>query len=204
MQNRNSKFLTLILACLLTSSVTMAQTTSIGPMLGTNVTTLSNIPNAKYTPGLSVGGFLNHSVNENFGVNGKLLFSQFGTAYENSTFINRLNYIQLPISGVYYFGQAGDRVRPKIYAGVYAAALTNGADADANDIIGLSGQTRFRDYDAGGQVGVGLNYRVQSRTWLNVDLGYTAGFVSVSESPNENLRNQGFNLNIGLSFPLSN
>lgn len=191
-------FATLLIVILAGFSVT-AQTTSIGPMLGTNITTLSNVPNAEHIGGLSIGGFLNHSVNENFGVNAKLLFSQFGTGYENSTFQTRLNYIQLPISGVYYFGQAGNRLRPKIYAGVYAAALTNG---EADDVLSLGGQTKFEDFDAGGQIGLGFNYRIQSMTWLNVDLGYTGGLVNVSEFQGDNIRNKGVNLNIGLSFPI--
>ena len=98
----NNKTTTIIAALLLISTIrATAQTTSIGPMLGTNITSFTGLTNAAYLPGLSVGGFLNYSINEKFGINGKLLFSQYGTAYENSDVRTRLNYLQVPISGVY-------------------------------------------------------------------------------------------------------
>lgn len=182
-------------------STAVAQTTSFGPMLGTNITTLSNIPNAKNTAGLSIGGFFNQSVNEHFGINVKALFSQFGTAYENSTVKNRLNYFQVPVSAVYYLGNSGNRLRPKVFAGLYGASLTNSDENNDNSIV-VNGQTDYKSFDAGGQLGLGFNYRVRPRSWLNVEVGYTQGFVGVSEFQGDNLRNQGYNVNVGLSFAL--
>lgn len=193
-----TKHLSIVLMALVGLNAANAQTVSFGPMLGTNVTSFSNVPSATFIPGLSAGGFLNYSVNENVGINGKLLFSQFGSGYDNTTVRNRLNYIQVPVSAVLFLGAKGNRIRPKLYAGLYAATLQNGNDGG----VTVVGQSAFNKFDVGGQVGVGINYRIRPRTWLNVDLGYTAGFTSLSDSPNGNIRNKGYNLNAGLAFPL--
>lgn len=197
-----TQYLSAVLIAFLGINTSNAQTVSFGPMLGTNVTSFSNVQSATFIPGLSAGGFLNYSVNENVGINGKLLFSQFGSGYKNSTFQNRFNYIQVPVSAVLFLGDQGNRIRPKLYAGIYAANLQNGGDA-ANVGPTLIGQTKFKNFDFGGQVGLGFNYRVLPRTWLNVDLGYTAGLLNIAETPSSGIiRNKGYNLNVGLAFPL--
>lgn len=196
-----------ILSCFMVFSVmslstAIAQTTSIGPIIGVNSSTVINLPNNAYKAGLTVGGFLNHSVDEHFGINGKLLFSQLGTGFDNSSLVHRLNYIQLPVSGVYYFGDAGNRFRPKVFLGLYVGSLLN-ATYDNGDDIKVNGADGYKKFDFGGQVGLGFNYRLKSRTWLNVDAGYNAGFVELSDNLGSDLKNRAFNLNVGVSFPVS-
>lgn len=196
-----------ILSCFMVFSVmslstAIAQTTSIGPIIGVNSSTVINFPNNAYKTGLTVGGFLNHSVDEHFGINGKLLFSQLGTGFDNSSLVHRLNYIQLPVSGVYYFGNAGDRFRPKVFLGLYVGSLLN-ATYDNGDDIKVNGADGYKKFDFGGQVGLGFNYRLKSRTWLNVDAGYNAGFVELSDNLGSDLKNRALNVSVGVSFPLS-
>jgi len=71
--------------------IVTAQSLSAGPIIGANISTLSDAPNTKNLPGLSIGGFVNYSVNEHFGLCAKLLFSQLGTAYIGNTDITRFN-----------------------------------------------------------------------------------------------------------------
>ncbi|MFB0907636.1 MAG: hypothetical protein ACJAZY_001210 [Spirosomataceae bacterium] len=182
-------------------NTSIAQTLSIGPLLGVNISTVSNSPAAENIAGISAGGFLNYSVNEHVGLNAKVLFTQLGTGYENSTLINRFNYLHVPVSAVYFFGESGNRIRPKVYAGIYAASLTNGNNDAANNVV-IAGQSNLNSFDIGGQVGLGFNYRIRSRTWLNVDLGYMAGVVPVIDTPTGKLRNEAYNLNVGVSFPV--
>lgn len=70
------------LLCILLFSATLisAQTLSIGPMIGGNISTFSKAPNTKSLIGLSVGGFANYCVNEHFGLGLKVMYSQLGTA----------------------------------------------------------------------------------------------------------------------------
>lgn len=179
-------------------SDTTAQTLSIGPMVGANISTINDVPNAKSITGLDIGLFGNYSINEHIGLGAKLLFSQLGTAIENSTSSVRLNYIQVPLTGVYYFGSTGNTFRPKIFAGPYIAALLSSKDQDGNDINGI-----YKNTDFGGLIGLGFNYSLKARTWLNVDAGYFGSLTNISEIANTNYKNSGYNIKVGLSFPVS-
>ncbi len=180
-----------------------AQTTSIGPIIGVNSSTVINFPNNNNRTGLSIGRFLNHSVDEHFGINGKLLFTQLGTGFDNSSLEHRLNYIQLPVSGVYYFGDAGQRFRPKVFLGLYVGSLLKASYNNNGGEIQVNGVNGYKNFDFGGQVGLGFNYRIKSRTSLNVDAGYNAGFVELSDNLGNDLKNRAVNVSVGVSFPLS-
>lgn len=180
-----------------------AQTLSVGPVLGANFSTISDLPNAKSRIGISAGAFANYSIDEHYGLNVKFIFSQLGTKIENSTLSNRLNYFQIPLSGVYFFGVAGNSFRPKIFAGPYVGILLNARDANGNDIVLANGKDYFKKIDFGGQIGVGFNYRIMSRTWLNVDASYASSFSKISEVTNNSYKNTNLNLNVGISFPIN-
>jgi hypothetical protein len=100
-------------------SILKAQTLSVGPMVGINASTFSGSTNTKYLTGVAVGAFGNYSINEHVGIGAKFLYTQLGTGYENLNYINRLHYLQLPITAIYYFGELGDKFRPKIFGGPY-------------------------------------------------------------------------------------
>lgn len=145
---------------------------------------------------------VNYSINENFGLNAKLLFSQMGTGTDNSDDIVRLNYIQLPVSMVYFFGKNGNTLRPKLFAGLYGAYLLQARDKDGNDIVFQNGDDVYVKSDFGAQLGAGLNYIIRPRTWLNLELLYSTGFSSVVDVEGTKNRNNGFQISAGISFPL--
>ncbi len=180
-----------------------AQTMSIGPMAGVNVMTISDVKSPKILPGFMAGIFGNYSINENFGVNAKLLFSQMGTGTDISDDIIRLNYIQLPVSLVYFFGNNGNTLRPKLFAGLYGSYLLQARDNDGNDIVFPNGNDVYLKADFGAQIGAGLNYIIRPRTWLNIDAGYSTGFNSIVDVEGTKNRNNGFQLSAGVSFPLN-
>ena len=196
---------TALLVALLIINVKMvtAQTLSIGPTIGGNLSAISGIPNTKSLAGLSIGGFANYSINENFGVSLKIIYSQLGTAFANSNEIARLNYVQVPLTAVYYFGDAGNRFRPKIFVGPYIGSLLRVNNANGNEILGSDGKSIYNKTDVGGLAGVGFNYRIQSRTWLNVELGYGKSFSNLAKTPNNTYYNSALNVNVGVSFPVS-
>lgn len=178
-----------------------AQTLSIGPMIGANSSSIS-VSNAndnnKRLTGLSAGVFANYSVNEKIGINIKALFSQMGVADSDSDQSLRLNYVQIPLTGVYFFGQTGDKFRPKVFLGPYVGFLMS-AKVDDVDV-----KSYYKSIDFGGQVGLGFNYSLKSRTWLNVDAGYAAGFSNIIDSNNGDGKNNAISVNVGLSFPIGN
>ncbi len=175
----------------------IGQKLSIGPMAGVNISSISEVNNTESLAGLNAGVFLNYSVNENLGFGLKGLFSQLGTGFKNSDDHYRLNYIQLPLSVAYFFGERGNTIRPKVFIGPYVGFLMNAQRQNGDDLIG------FNSTDFGGQIGAGFNYSFKNRSWLNFDLGYSAGFVDIIEISALNYNNNAFFVSLGYSFPLS-
>lgn len=180
-----------------------AQTLSIGPVVGVNFSTISELPNAKSRIGISGGAFANYSIDEHFGLNAKLLFSQLGTKIENSNLSSRLNYFQIPVAGVYFLGESGNSFRPKIFAGPYLGFLINSKDNNGNDIVIANGDDYYNKADIGGQIGIGFNYRIKSRTWLNVEAAYAGSFTKISDATTIEYKNRALSLNVGVSYPIN-
>lgn len=193
---------TLLAALLFTNAILIsAQTLSIGPIIGGNVSTFTASSNTKGLIGLSVGGFANYSVNDHFGLGLKAMYSQLGTAYNYNSDHDRLHYVQVPITAIYYFGDAGNQFRPKVFAGIYLAPLIKATNKNGDEILGTDGKSTYNNFDFGGLIGAGFNYRIQSRTWLNVDAGLTRGMTDVTKNT-FNYQNLSFGLNVGVSFPV--
>ncbi|MES2798018.1 MAG: porin family protein [Bacteroidota bacterium] len=196
---------TILFALLFISAKAMnAQTLSIGPMVGVNVSSVTDSYNTKGLVGASLGGFANYSVNEHIGIGVKILYSQLGTAFTDVTLIHRLNYVQIPVTGIYYFGQAGDKFRPKIFAGAYYGSLLKATLKNGDEVLNLDGQTTYNKVDIGALGGIGFNYLVGSRTWLNVDAGYNQGFSDLTRNTDTAHKNSALSLNVGISFPIGN
>lgn len=199
MKTAISYFCTILLS-IFTLNVTSAQNISLGPVAGVNISTFNNVSNSQYVGGFAGGGTVNVNLTDNFGINGKVLFSQMGSGYERSTFQNRLNYLQVPVSAVYNFGNVLNRIRPKAYAGIYVASLRNGGDGMEGP-MGVN-QAEFESFDAGGQVGIGLDYRLRSNALLAIEVGYSAGVVGLADSPDGKPRNGAYNATVGWIFPI--
>jgi Outer membrane protein beta-barrel domain len=180
----------------------ISQTLSIGPVAGINISKFTANTASKNLVGMSIGALANYSINEHGGISAKLLFSQLGSKYTNTNGTTRLNYLQMPISLVYYFGDAGTKFRPKIYAGPYFGTLLSAKDENKNDIHDASGLNPYKKHDIGGQFGLGFNYLLKSRTWLNLDLGYGGSFTDISKSDNEKEHNSAITFKLGISFPV--
>ncbi len=192
-----------ILSAFIIGSISLinAQTLSIGPVAGINISKFTENPNSKSTVGMSIGALANYSVNEHVGISAKLLFSQLGSKYTINNATSTLNYLQLPISLVYYFGDAGDKFRPKIYAGPYVGRLLSAIDGNKNDLL-ENGINPYKKQDVGGQFGLGFNYLLKSRTWLNFDLGYGASFTDITKSESSIEHNSAITFKLGISFPI--
>lgn len=193
---------TLLVALLLINATLIsAQTLSIGPMIGGNVSTFTATSNNKGLIGLSLGGFANYSVNDHFGLGLKVMYAQLGTAFDANSEHLRLHYVQVSITAVYYFGETGNQFRPKVFAGIYLAPLIKSTNKNGDELLGTDGKSAYNNFDFGGLIGAGFNYRIQSRTWLNVDAGLTRGLTDVTKNTT-NYQNMSFGINVGVSFPV--
>ena len=199
MKHNTLKFIVLLL---LAGNLASAQNLSFGPMVGLNVTSLSNKPNSSSKAGLLAGGFFNYSSKNWFGVGVQFLYNQAGAKLDAPTEEINLNYLQVPVLFTYYF--AGQNTpgsfRPKLFAGPHANFLLNAKNKEGNDLNPNS--TFYKNTDFGVTLGGGFNYALQNQMWINVDARYGIGLTDATQAPNINISNRGFGLTVGLSFPL--
>jgi outer membrane protein W len=164
---------------------------SIGPRAGANFSNI-NSDNSKNHTGLLAGITSTYSFNEKSGLTVDLLYS--GEGYKSGNLDVALNYLKIPILYNMFFGQLGEAFRPKIYVGVAPGFLLS-ANANDNDI---KDQYKSVVFDLVG--GLGFNYRLADRIWLNVDLRAFLGLSAVGESGDA--KNRTFQPSLGIAYGL--
>jgi outer membrane protein W len=115
----------------------------------------------------------------------------------------RAYYIRVPIQAVYFFGDLGDVVRPKISLGPSAGFLVAGdSKAYINDALDSKLKTKdlLEGFDFGLTGAVGVNFKLGGDKWLNTDISYYHGITDAGIFIE--LRNRNVMLNIGLLFPI--
>lgn len=147
---------------------------SIGPRVGISIANVSNTDQSSSVTGLLAGITSTYSFNQNTGLTVDLLYS--GEGYRVPLEEYRLNYIQLPIYFNYFFGELGQRLRPKVYVGVAPAIMAGGT---LNEVKLVSDQYNSFQFNVLG--GLGLNYRVGNRIWLNGDVRGLMGLIDIRD-----------------------
>jgi outer membrane protein W len=170
--------------------------TSIGPRVGVNFSNVGNVDDSESLTGLAIGLTSTYSISEATGLTVDLLYSQEGYKLDGSE--HRLNYIQLPILFDLFFGELGEKFRPKVYAGLTPAFLLN---AKVND---SEVENFYNNLNFSLTGGLGFNYRVGSRVWLNTDLRAFLGLSDVREDViGDKVANSNIQLSLGLAYGLS-
>jgi hypothetical protein len=170
--------------------------TSIGPRVGVNFSNVSNVEDSESLTGLAIGLTSTYSISESTGLTIDLLYS--GEGYKIGENELRLDYLQIPILFDLFFGELGDKFRPKIYAGLQPGFLLN-ASNNGNDIDDV-----FNGFNIAVAGGLGFNYRVGSRIWLNTDLRAALGLSDIREDAiGDKVANSNIQLSLGLAYGLS-
>jgi hypothetical protein len=192
----------IVATLLLAGQMVIAQNLSFGPMVGLNVTSLSNKPNSSSKTGLLAGGFFNYSSKNWFGVGVQFLYNQAGAKLDAPAEEINLNYLQVPVLFTYYFSGQNKpgSFRPKLFAGPHANFLLNSKNKEGNDLN--PNNLFYKSTELGVTLGGGFNYALQNQMWINVDARYGIGLTDATQAPNTNISNRGFGLTVGLSFPL--
>ena len=151
-----SKILFMLLLIFTCWTASFAQTQdrwSIGPRAGINFSNVNNIDESESVTGLVLGLTTTYSLNENSGLTLDLLYSSEG--YQAPFEEYHLRYLQIPFYYNYFFGDLGDRLRPKIYVGIAPAFWLGGTlnELDVNDEY-------YNKFMVSGTGGLGFNYRV--------------------------------------------
>ena len=191
----------------------MAQHLSIGPTAGIGHSWIStdneNTNNkSRFHPAYNVGVKLVYSILSNWGLSTDVKFSSEGGTRgvdkDNKT-IARINYLRIPIQGIYFFGKYGDKVRPKISIGPSFGFVVGGKNKEyqnGNLISSVDIKPLVNSFDIGLNAAVGANIRVCKKTWLNADITYYNGFKNINTNSAVKNKNRGLGLNIGVLFPL--
>ena len=197
-----SKILFMLLLIFTCWTASFAQTQdrwSIGPRAGINFSNVNNIAESESVTGLVLGLTTTYSLNENSGLTLDLLYSSEG--YQAHFEEYHLRYLQIPFYYNYFFGDLGDRLRPKIYVGIAPAFWLGGTlnELDVNDEY-------YNKFMVSGTGGLGFNYRVGNRIWLNTDLRSFIGLSDIRAKnfiESESINPRTVQLSLGLAYGFS-
>ncbi|MCY7330879.1 MAG: PorT family protein [Saprospiraceae bacterium] len=198
------KYFLSVLALSLTTMFAWAQPNSLGPAIGANFSSVSNLGdnNTKLSFGPTIGINYIYSNEQKLGLGIGLFFSQEGFALKNDLKDAKvqLNYLRVPLKGIYFFNTLAYRFRPKVFLGPSLGFLLSSYNKNDDDRVEIK-DDRYQSFDLGVTGGLGFNYKLASRTWLNLDLAYTQGLLSINDvDDNINRLNQNIGATIGISF----
>lgn len=170
--------------------------TSIGPRVGINFSNVSNVDGSEALTGLAIGLTGTYSISEKTGLTIDLLYS--GEGYKLNSDELRLSYLQIPIFFDLFFGELGEKFRPKVYAGIQPGFLLDSKN-NGNDVEDV-----FNSFNVAVGGGLGFNYRVGSRIWLNTDLRAALGLSDIREDViGDKVASSNIQLSLGLAYGLS-
>lgn len=184
---------------------------SIGPVAGIGHSWASNMGGQVFKPSGYLGVGALYSKHEHWGVGGLLTashegFSQKVFKYGNE-YVNTIDptYLRFTPRAYYFFGDYGDNIRPKIYAGpsvAYKVAEDNYINVPAPVTDGVYGMPEgdvINNFDFGVNTGLGANIKLARNTWLNLDADYYHGLTNVTANDN---KNRSVRANVGVLFGL--
>ena len=148
---------------------------SLGPRLGVNFSNVSNPDEAEGLAGLVAGLTSTYSINENSGITADLLYS--GEGYQNDGSELRLNYLRVPVLYNIFFGELGQSFRPKVYLGPQLGFLLS-AESGNTDV-----KDNMSNFSFGIGAGLGFNYQLSDRMWLNTDLRSFFDLTDIRDNP---------------------
>lgn len=151
-----------------------------------------------------------YNFNDNVGLGFGTFFSSEGNTFEidndnaeNTINRMRLNYIRIPVGFHFTFGDAQQRVRPRLGVGGAVGFLVGGktyTEGKESEVFAGVKSTRIMSnmVDAGATASLGLNVRLADGFYINHDVNYYHGLV---ENEFDGNASPSFtNRNIGLSM----
>ena len=168
---------------------------SIGPMAGVNFANSDNESTSNAT-GLILGLTSTYSINETSGLGVALLYTQQG--FEFGGIDVRANYVKVPIMYKLFFNDLGEAFRPKLSLGLSPGFLVNAKSLEAEVT------PSFNKFETGIIGGVGFNYRIGNRVWLNADVRADLGLTKLSDgyAGLGELKNRSVGIVLGVAYGL--
>lgn len=185
---------------------------TFGVLAGIDFATLggSDVQNAGTRTGLTIGGSATFHIDNRFGIEPELLFSQKGASETSggSKLTLKMNYIEVPVLARYDLPTTG-QVHPFFLAGPTMSFQTtcdaevssgsSSASASCDDINQQSGGGfSKKTFDVGGTLGAGVMFPAGKKMNLSIGLRYNLGFVDTFD--NTDAKNRVWSLLAGLTF----
>jgi outer membrane protein W len=190
--------LTLGFALISSAAIGQINNFSIGPRAGINIANVSNL-DSKASVGPVVGLTSTYSFTETSGVTLDILYSQEGYEIKNGPDVN-LSYLQVPVYYDLFFGKLGEAFRPKVYIGLAPGFLLSGKSGDTdisdsfnNIVLSITG-------------GLGFNYRISNKVWLNADARSYLGLSDIRDKvlqTGDKVAGRNVQLSAGVAFGLN-
>ena len=206
-------FLLLTAATLFSAQAQIKQRFSIGPTAGFGHSWLSMDEvlggyDSKFHSAYNIGAKLVYSIENHWGLSADLKYSSEGGQFkeennDDNKVIYRVNYIRLPLQGIYFFNNYGDKVRPKISFGPSFGFMVGGdskSEEGGETITEADSKDLFKGFDFGLNAAVGTNVRLSPACWLNADVTYYHGLTNVAETGSLDWKNRRLGLNLGVLF----
>lgn len=169
---------------------------SIGPCGGYGHAWIGNYKNTVFLPSVSFGIFGTYTPHEHWGIGADVRLSQEGSIIEppeSGQVTRRLDYVRVPVRVMYLFRQEEFDFRPKVTLGP-SFGFNFGKDVPSN--------TAVEYYDIGMIASTGFNYRLDSFTYVNLDVGYYHGFSDAITSNIKSDMNRNVAVSLGIGFEL--
>jgi len=189
-------------------NVSMGLTGGIGQSwLDANHDIVNGYGNKEMHVSYSAGVKTVYSFNPHWGISSDLRVSSEGGTFSNhnddpTEIVYRSYYIRHAMQGLYFFGDLGNRVRPKIGVGpsvaIYAGGNTKVRDGNES-LEPARAKDIFKTWDAGVMGSAGVNFRMMKNVWLNTDFSYYHGLTNAYDLEDGNkFKNRSLTFNIGL------
>jgi outer membrane protein W len=198
--------------------IATAQNLSIGKTAGvgqswlsTDRDIVSGFGNKEMHISWGLGMKMVYSFNPHWGIGSDLKFSSEGGTFSTSAAddverVYRANYIRHAMQGIYFFGDYGNRVRPKIAVGPSVAIFAGGKSWVKNNgnegSQEVKSKNMFTTWDAGVMSSAGANIRLVRNMWLNLDVNYYHGLMDVNDVPGSDneFHNRSLGFNVGVLY----
>jgi hypothetical protein len=146
------------------------------------------------------------SMHPNWGISSDIKFSSeggtFGKDGSDAKRVFRINYLRHALQGVYFFGDRGNRVRPRISAGpsiaIYAGGTSKLKDGGSESMPDIKSKNLFKTWDFGLTGAAGVNVRLKETVWLSAEGAYYHGLTNVNDVTSQKMHNRGLAFNLGL------
>lgn len=185
------KIVVVFILALVTAGVS-AQGVDFGIKAGVNFANISDAKdgatNLDFTgrTGLVVGAFVGAKLNDRFGVQADLLYSQQGAEFDGGEF--NLDYVNVPVvAKIFFFKGLHFQVGPQF------GVLIN----DEGTILGeVINDLAVKDFDLSGVVGFGYDVPLG----LRLDARYNFGLTDIEDDGGQSGKNSVVTLSVGYSF----